>query len=1049
MSYSGTTAKTDGTWTGDTIVYYPNNQPTRYDFTESQITEITDQLGQTIQQTWYSTTGTGGYQRSLQTRTDKRGLLQTFKYDSHGNVVEEDTTGNLIGSGTSTATTTGSYNSLNLPVRTTQPNSDYSIYTYGSSISPYLPTAIQNYAADGTLISETANTYGVAGSTGTIPFASGVLTQRSEGIPGSAGLSTVTYIYNNNGFPASETHSTGMSDPAISYSLSYNLRGELIQKADAAGRLTGYAYDDLGNPIWTQRADQNGNLLDWEYRYYNPNGDIEWTEGARFNPVDYTETIYDSGGRMQQHLIWRSQASPDGSGVEEANGDAEVAATSYTHDAFGNLTQVMDSRGNVKMMGYDYLGQLTSGTAVDVSGSTLAIESYQREPGGQVSVYSNPLGGITHYYYTQTGQLREQDNPDGSVLNWTYQTDGRPSTETLANGSFWVFTYNDASRTVTRTLKDSSGTVLIKDTQTKDSRGNVTQWSDGDNDYNTAEFDGLNRPKVLTGPMRTAGSGEQQLIHTYDAAGITSISTDALGESTVATYDAVERPSTIEVSDSTGEISRIKGFVYSPDHQSVTAYDGIYSEMETTYTDLQGKPVLSQKADGGFVLSTYDTEENLTGVTDEMGRTTSQAFDGLNRTTLKTLPDGGQIIYAYDAAGNLTSRQMPGSLIWSGSYDTASRLLGEKLIQSGSTTRAYSYAYYTANGSGGIVGKLKSITDPRGIVTTVTYDSFGREQQRAAVDPSGAQLGVTLSYGYNGRNLLTQIDETYQNASLSPPVTVKRAYDGYGSLAAEQVYVDGVLKDNWQQSHDAAGRRTQLLEMDLPTLPYTYAYRPDGLLSAVNFNGNAHQYFYSPDGLLLQRSTPWHTQNVVSRDAVGRITEETQSTVSGTFLDENSIGWREDGRQSSFTADRTGSGGWNETRHYSYDDTAAPNTGRGRLLAESFAPSSSGTALLAYQYDGGSSGGLGLLTRETLTGALSGTDIQIFGTYARLGSISSSGSLTGTLGSPVGVNFDAVGQTGTNSGSASADTCTWDALGRLDNAVTRRDGSNNGFNWTA
>jgi YD repeat-containing protein len=144
---------------------------------------------------------------------------------------------------------------------------------------------------------------------------------------------------------------------------------------------------------------------------------------------------------------------------------------------------------------------------------------------------------------------------------------------------------------------------------------------------------------------------------------------------------------------------------------------------------------LVRKADGGFVLSQHDLNENLISSTDELGRTTVYTYDGLNRVAQQLLPDGALTAFGYDAAGDLQIRAMPEGLTWSATYDSSSRKLSEKLVQGSGTTRTYGYTYYPT-------GELDTVTDPRGIVRTYGYDGFDRVQTIAAFDGSAAELGI-------------------------------------------------------------------------------------------------------------------------------------------------------------------------------------------------------------------------------------------------------------------------------------------------------------------
>src|SRR5207249_4973137 len=108
---------------------------------------------------------------------------------------------------------------------------------------------------------------------------------------------------------------------------------------DAANRETRYAYDAIGNQTWRERRDAAGALVSWQYSYYNRNGELEWTDGPRYNPEDYVLRHYDPAGRPLDEIHWRTGALSDGSGVGYLSGvDNVLATTTFYHDPFGNLT---------------------------------------------------------------------------------------------------------------------------------------------------------------------------------------------------------------------------------------------------------------------------------------------------------------------------------------------------------------------------------------------------------------------------------------------------------------------------------------------------------------------------------------------------------------------------------------------------------------------------------------------------------------------------------------------------------------------------------------
>jgi RHS repeat-associated protein len=683
---------------------------------------------------------------------------------------------------------------------------------------------------------------------------------------------------------------------------------------------------------------------------------------------------------------------------------------------------------------YDGIGQALSVTQKDAAGVLLSAKSLTYEPGGKPATQTNPLGGVTTTTYTSTGQPLTQSNPDGTTQSWLYLIDGRLSKETYANGSSRTLVYDDFNRIVTSTLRDASSNVLSTEIQNLDRRGNVIQKTDAEGYVSTTTYDAFNRAKVATGPVAVNNSALQKVTHVYDSAGLWQLDSNALGEKTLTTFDAEGRPLTVNIQSSTGTSVRTMAYQYASDHQSVVSVQGSNGSQSTTITDLQGKPVITVNPAGGVSLLRYDVAENLVSTTDELNRTTSYLYDGLNRLVRQTLPDGAVTNFVYDAAGNLLQRQMPGGLTWIATYDNASRKLTEKLVQGTTTTRSWSYTYNT---TGFGAGKLATSTDPKGIVSTVTYDAFGRQTQVAAVDSSAALSGVTRAFAYDKRSLLKQLDQTYQNPALSPATSVQRTYDGYGALVTEQVYVGGVLKDSWLEAHDAAGRRIQLKEVNNPTKPFTYKYQADGRLVETVFNNDFYDYSYTDDGQLNWRGTPLHAQNIV-RDVAGRITNATQSVYGTTLLSE-AITWRGDSTQNSSAISRAGT--LYENRSYAYDV-------RGHVLQESFTPQAGYTGSATYKFDGGTAGGLGLRTNATLGNASSGSNTQSYSGIAQLNQISATGSLVGTLGASVTQAFDATGQATSRVGSTATDTMTWDALGRLV-GVTRRNSANSGFNWSA
>ena len=133
--------------TGVTVISDYFNHPTTYYYTNSLVRRIVDPLNQAIVEDWYETNTVGGFQRSLKTRTDKRGLQTAFLYDANGNLTNSIVTGDLTGNGitSQTATNTASYNTNNLPVQITDAAGNSAVIVY-DPVFNFLPQQNIRYA---------------------------------------------------------------------------------------------------------------------------------------------------------------------------------------------------------------------------------------------------------------------------------------------------------------------------------------------------------------------------------------------------------------------------------------------------------------------------------------------------------------------------------------------------------------------------------------------------------------------------------------------------------------------------------------------------------------------------------------------------------------------------------------------------------------------------------------------------------------------------------------------------------------------------------------
>jgi RHS repeat-associated protein len=972
------------TISGYTLIVDGNNHTNRYDYTNNLITQITDPLGQTIQQVWFTTntTAPGYYPRSVSQRTNKRGLVTQYQYDSNGNVTNTIATGDLSGDGitSQTATNTASYNTNNLPVQMTDPAGNGVVTVY-DPVFTFLPQQTIRYAG-ATPISTNYTLYGNA----TNVVINGNITQTNQafGLPirqiraySSTDAATNDFVCDGHGFITQSTRYSGTGDPDVINTYFYNERGQRVVQADALGAFTFHDYDALDRPTETENFDEFGNALSWSFNYYNDNGELTWTDGPRYNPEDYVFYDYDGMGRRSTEIHWRSEAKSDGSGVEAPTGYNLYSQSFFQYDALGNLTLAVDPRGAMTTNTWDALCRLTQKKHLDVDGLTvLSAEGFGYEPGGQVQAYTNALGGVTTTLYTDTGKPEYRATPEGATNAWRYYLDGRVKREIQGNGAYWQTTYDDANRITTHIFYSASGSPLATNSTQLDRRGNVIRSVDAGNNAFTTTFDSLDRTKSAAGPAIVTVSAKEDITGTiigyttnvlqqastnfYAAAGRAVTNANAIGEKTITTLDAIGRTTSVKILSATGSLVRERYLAYSADHNRVTLTDGSGANavVSTSYTDNDGHTLLAigYPASGTteFTLNQYDLAGNLAASQHDSSSngtvttwtTTSLVYDGLNRPIGKFDRDGALTTYAYNPLGDVTNRTMPGNLQWQASYNNAGQMMQERNVGGGSATRTNAYVYYS--GGSPFAGLLQTKSDGRGVTCTYAYDDWLRPTN-AAYAGSLPEQNLTTAYQYESRGFVTNITEQFASTNTGTPTVIQRAYDPYGQLANESVN-GGTFGYGGNQTWDAAGRRTQLT---IGGAGYGFGWRADGNLVSASDPTGSGSYAFDTAGLLTNRAVGLRTTSILARDGEGRPGTIT-TTVNGVTKLTESLAWSGDGLLASHTLVRSD---FTDSRSYAYANLSR------RLTQEQLNLNGSTSWTNNFAYDSGVAAGPGALTQ--------------------------------------------------------------------------------------
>ncbi|WP_177235315.1 DUF6531 domain-containing protein [Streptomyces sp. MUSC 14] len=326
--------------------------------------------------------------------------------------------------------------------------------------------------------------------------------------------------------------------------------------------------------------------------------------------------------------------------------------------------------------------------------------------------------------------------------------------------------------------------------------------------------------------------------YTYDTAGRLTKINDPRGHDVVTNdYDSSGRVDS--QTDATGATTT---FAYKTGETDITAPDG------GVWSDLYAGGLLTARYDpfGNRTYFGYDGYGNRTSVLDPLGDHTTYTFDTSGHMLTHVMPtatekwtyasgnvathtDGrsNKTTYGYDSTGRLTSITDPAGGVTSLTYTTAG-LTSSLTTPRGKTT---SYGYDSD-------GNLTSVTTPANEKTSYTYDASGRLLTRS--DP----LGDTTTYTYDTTDGVTSVTDARGK-------TTTYSYDAAHNLTSAA----DPLSNTTTYTYDAANRLTSVKNADGKTT--TRAYNMVGLITSITDPmGGTTSYGYDKAGHLVSATTP-------------------------------------------------------------------------------------------------------------------------------------------------------------------------------------------------
>ena len=379
---------------------------------------------------------------------------------------------------------------------------------------------------------------------------------------------------------------------------------------------------------------------------------------------------------------------------------------------------------------------------------------------------------------------------------------------------------------------------------------------------------------------------------------------------------------------------------------SVTAskeYDTIYFHCmygynvnEAYYTGVQ---VFEEPFEAKYE---YDSNGNVTKITDIDGRVTSYAYNSNNDVTSITMPGGGQYSYSYDSNRLLTETVSATGVHTSYGYDAYGNSTSASISGSGNSRVIRSDTTYTSDGNmtaSVTAGDrntvtyandtdrslVNSVTDAKGVATGYSYDSMRRLLATACGDAAVTNgytddLLSTLTHT-NTSGKTTTYSFVYGAADLQTAVNigsrnlVSNAYNSGTWTLSSQTYGNG---DYWKYFYDNMDTLTSRFTncSDNEGIGFYYTYNGKGKLVRIEMKSVTIADGAVTGGTLLSSENYLYDGS----DRLIRVVE-----TDGNNIVKHDFSWTYDAKD-NVTALTESIGSKSFSYTYAYDDDSRPTT---------------------------------------------------------------------------------------------------------------------------
>jgi RHS repeat-associated protein len=710
-----------------------------------------------------------------------------------------------------------------------------------------------------------------------------------------------TYVYGNDQYPTAITAVRDAND-VVRRTVDYREDGRAVRSAAALGAeeyLVDYASASRTQTRTVTSPLGRLTTFQWATGSYASNSNLQTvTEAASPNAPASTESYTSANFRATSRT------------------DAEGRVTTYSHDAIGRLTRLVEADGtsferqtdviwhpvyNVPTrvvrpglttdLVYDGSGRLTQRTLTDTT--TIAAPyptvgrtrtwTYAWTPTGLLASIDGPLAGTgdtISYAYDSGGYLTSVTNQVGQVTTITSRDwRGAPLEVEDENGTTTAFTYDIRGRPLSVTV--DPGPTQSAYVMTYDAVGNMTRLILPEGGWLDYTYDAASR---LVGIENDRGQTQ-------------IFATNALGQPTDQTVRNADSEITLEQTRAYDALGRVRQRIGGDAQTWSFGYDKVDNLIQMTDArakvwnsgwDALDRIKTETDPETGQVEYGYAPNDAAIAFEDARDLATSRVVDGFGLTLYEASPDTGARTYWYDAADRLTRMIDADGVETVYSYDDAGRLLSETFP--GSSADAVTYVYDSTAGGNRGVGHLTDASDPGG-QSALIWDAQGR---LATDRRTMAGQTYEVGYGYDANGDVTTmvypsgrvveidrdpdglITDITTRASTGAPADVLAsdvAYAPFGPMTGLTHGNGLVLAQTYDQNYWLTG-----LEVSAPgvsRLDLTFTRDANGALTGLGDSASTARtaaFDYTDAGRLASAMGDWGNESYVY-DAAGNRTE--------------------------------------------------------------------------------------------------------------------------------------------------------------------------------